>query len=205
LLAQRLKAPEGYADIIRRLLVLGADHELDPSTYAVRAVANSGVSVYQAAVAGLASAVGRRLSFGRTQALSQMFREIFEGPGPEEAVLRRLREGEQVHGFGSRMYPDGDPRAAALLEWLQEAVPDDPYLRRLNQAIAVAQDAMDRKPDFVIPLTFVGHRLGLIGREGILLRVARMGGWIAHAMEQFHSQELVRPRTVYRGELPEFA
>jgi citrate synthase len=62
---------------------------------------------------------------------------------------------------------------------------------------------MDSPPDFVIPLTFVGYRLGLIGREGILMRVARTAGWIAHAMEQYHSQELVRPRTVYLGDLPE--
>jgi citrate synthase len=62
---------------------------------------------------------------------------------------------------------------------------------------------MDVHPDFVIPLTFVAHKLGVPARGGTLLRLARMGGWIAHGIEQFHSQDLVRPRTVYDGLLPE--
>ncbi len=202
MLAARLKAPEGFADIIRRVLVLGADHELDPSTYAVRAVANTGVSPYAIALAGLATARGRRLTFGRAHALSQMFREIVDGPEPEQAILGRVREGEALHGFNSRIYPAGDPRAEALLSALRLAYPDDVQLGRLDRAIEAAREATGHRPDFVIPLTFVGHRLGLVGQEGILLRLARMAGWIAHALEQYHGQELVRPRSVYVGELP---
>jgi citrate synthase len=201
-IAQGLKSPPGYSDIVRRMLVLAADHELDPSTYAVRAIANTGVSPYQIALVGFAAAGGRRLTFGRPQALSQMIHEILKNKDPTEPILRRLSEGEPVYGFGSRLYPHGDPRAAALLAVLRETFPDDSELAKLNEAISIAGDVMEAPPDFVIPLSFIGYKLGLIGRESILLRLARMGGWIAHAMEQYHSQEFVRPRTTYLGVLP---
>jgi citrate synthase len=201
--AQSLNAPPGYDDIIRRLFVLSADNELDPSTYAVRAVANTGVTAYQLTLVGLACASGRRLPFGRANAISQMMNEIMAASDPAEPIQRRLREGETVYGFASRLYPAGDPRARALLRWIREMNPDDPDLLKLNAAIGLAHEAMGVEPDFVIPLTFVAYKLGVPARGGILLRLARMGGWVAHAIEQYHFQELVRPRTVYEGPLPE--
>ena len=51
---------------------------------------------------------------------------------------------------------------------MREAQPDDPDLRRLDEAISVAGEVMGQPPDFVIPLSFIGRKLGLIGREGIL-------------------------------------
>jgi citrate synthase len=202
-IAKQLGASPAYADLIRRLLVLSADHELDPSTYAVRAVANTGVSAYQLAISGLASAGGRRLTFGRAGAISQMMGEIIATPDPAEVIQRRLREGESVYGFGSRVYGRGDPRAAALLQWIRDVDPDDPDLKRLDVAIAVAEEAMDRLPDFVLPLSFVAHKLGVPRRAGYLLRLARIGGWIAHAIEQGQSPDIVRPRTSYVGVLPD--
>jgi citrate synthase len=52
-LARGLSAPDGYDDLIRRLLILFADHELTAPSYAVRAVANTGATPYQAVAAGL--------------------------------------------------------------------------------------------------------------------------------------------------------
>lgn len=201
-IGRALDASDALTDLIRRVLVIAADHELDPTTYAVRAVANTGVSAYQAVLAGLASSQGRRLTFGRWEALSMMVAEILESADPVAPVLRRVREGEVIHGFGSRVYPAGDPRATALLGWLDEVLGGDAQLKRLRAAIDTVRDLTGEEPDFVIPLSFLGRRLGQVGNEVILLRTARLGGWIAHAMEQYLSQDLVRPRTTYRGPLP---
>jgi citrate synthase len=202
-LAEGLHAPPGYVDIIRRVLVITADHELDPSTYAVRALANTGVSAYQLIAAGLSCVGGRRLSFGRSNAISQMVAEILTASDPAEPIRRRLQEGEPIYGFGSRVYPKGDPRASALLRWISQVDPHDPEFKRLETAIQVATDATDQLPDLVTPLTFVTHKLGLRERGGSLFRLARMAGWVAHAVEQYHTQDLVRPRTNYVGVLPE--
>ena len=57
----RSKTPKLLGPLVRKLLILAADHELDPTTYAVRAVANTGVTPYRAALAGLTASTGRRL------------------------------------------------------------------------------------------------------------------------------------------------
>jgi citrate synthase len=55
----------------------------------------------------------------------------------------------------------------------------------------------------MLPATFIGHKLGLKSQAGAVALLGRMAGWIAHAMEQYHTQELVRPRATYTGPLPE--
>jgi citrate synthase len=56
--------------------------------------------------------------------------------------------------------------------------------------------------EFIVPALFIGHRLGLRGDELGLSALGRIVGWVAHAMEQFHGHELVRPRATYVGLLP---
>lgn len=202
-IATALNAPERYSDIIRRLFVLYADHDLDPSSYAVRAVANSGVSAYRIVGAGLASAMGRRLTFGRIEAFAHMMQEIMNKPDPADAILRRIREGEPIYGFGSRLYEGADPRAASLLRSLNETQGDDLEVRRLNAAISAAHEATGHDPDFALVAIFIDYKLGLVGSEGGLARLARMAGWMAHAVEQYHGQDLVRPKSEYVGILPD--
>src|ERR1700728_676438 len=48
------------ADLIRRALVLLADHELNASTFTVRCVASTGISLYDAVTAGLVALKGPR-------------------------------------------------------------------------------------------------------------------------------------------------
>jgi citrate synthase len=200
--AAGLGAPAPYADILRRLFVLAADHELDPSTYAVRALANTGVTAYQVVLAGLASTFGRRVTFGRAQSLERLLDEVLHGPDPEAAVLRPLREGAALPGFGSAQYSGGDPRARALLAALEAAVGDDPQFRRLMDAVRVARDATELEPSLAIPLSFVAFKVGLKSQGGVIWQLPRMAGWLAHAMEQYLTCEAVRPTTVYVGPLP---
>jgi citrate synthase len=197
-----LGAPPVYLDIVRAYLVVAADHELEATTYAVRAVANTLVSPYQITLAGLASARGRQTNFGPHSALSRMMDEILEGPSASEPNLRRLHDGEPLREFRSRPYPKGDPRAQFMLQRLAAALPGDVQLARLFEAIDVARDAMDGYPDLVLPLSFIGRRIGLVGQQGLLFRLARMAGWFAHAMEQNSTQDFIRPRAVYVGPLP---
>lgn len=200
--AAALAAPEPYTDILRRLFVLAADHELDPSTYAVRALANTGVTAYQAVLAGLVSTFGRRVTFGRAQSLERLMDDVLDATDPEAAVLRPLREGAPLPGFGSPQYPSGDPRAKALQATLEAAVGDDPQFRRLMAAVRVAREATGLEPSLAIPLSFVAYKIGLKSQGGVIWQLPRMAGWIAHAMEQYLTQPTVRPRTVYVGPLP---
>jgi len=52
-----------------------------------------------------------------------------------------MREGEEILGFGSDLYKNGDPRARAVLQRLTEIFVDDTDFRKLQRAIAVVRDS----------------------------------------------------------------
>lgn len=199
--AKALKAPAGFDDIIRRLFVLAADHEFDPITYAVRAVANVGVTPYQAVTTGLIASQGQRFQAERYGAAMRFLEEILTGKDGHTAVVRRLRSGGALPGFdGTR---DTDPRTPALMEALERTLRGDRLLRRVREAERTAFDATGGCMEFIIPTMLVGHLLGFHGDELAVGALGRMVGWIAHAMEQFHGSELIRPRATYVGALPD--
>ena len=197
-----LGAPERYLDVIRHFAVLAADHELDPTTYAVRAAANTGVTPHAAAIAGLVSSSGRRLTFGQSSSVSRLLDEIDAAADPRDPIVRRIREGEPLPGFASKNYPKGDPRAKSLLDLLRAVDGDDRDLRRLDLAAAAVREATGALPDFVLPAQVLARKVDLRHNQSALLRIARVVGWIAHAMEQYHERDLVRPHAAYAGELP---
>jgi citrate synthase len=200
MLARDLGAPPGYADLIRRCMVLAADHELDPTTYAVRAAANAGVTPYGAAMAGMIAGRGRRLHQGRAETVARLMEEALTAD-PREAVLSRFRIGEPIPGFGGHLYADRDPRAQALIAALERTLPEQAFAR-LRTVAETVEELTGARPDFIVPTVFLGKILGLRGEELAVSTVGRMVGWIAHAMEQYQDTELFRPRAAYVGRLP---
>ena len=202
LICDKLNADERFLDVVRAYLVLAADHELDPTTYSVRAAANTGVTPYAAIAAGLLSSSGRRLVFGQSGSVSRLLEELDAASDARQPLLRRLRAGEVLPGFNSSAYPTGDPRASRLLKLLQEACGDDADFQRLGVAIATVADATGAHPSLALPALFLERKLGIQAEQTTLLRLARMVGWIAHAMEQYYERDLVRPHADYDGILP---
>ena len=202
--ARALKAPEALDEVIRQLLVLAADHEFDPITYAVRAVANVGVTPYQAVAAGLIASQGQRFQAERYGATMRFLDEILDASDGHAAVVKRLRNGEAIPGFGdSSRGSVPDPRATAIMQTLDRTLRGDPELRRLHEADRAAHDATGSHMNFIVPALFIGRRVGLRGSELALSGLGRLTGWIAHAMEQFHDNPLIRPRARYEGQLPQ--
>ena len=201
-IAAALGAPQGFADIIRRLLIVCADHEFDPTTYAVRATANAGVTPYYAVVTGIIASRGQRLQSGRIEAAARLLEEIVSIPDPRDTIVARFRNGEQLVGFGSPVHDKMDPRAAIMMDALKRKFGDDIELRRLQRAADTAAEISGALMEFILPAIFVGRKLGLKGQELAVASLGRMAGWIAHAMEQYHGQSLIRPRARYTGPLP---
>ena len=183
------------ADLIRRTLVLLADHELNASTFAARVAASTGASLAAAALAGL-SALSGPLHGGisaRVENLAEEARRI----GPRAAIEGRLARAGPAPGFGHPLYPAGDPRAAALLSAF--APPSD--LADLREAVELTT-GQRANIDFVV--VALAQRLALPPDAPFaLFAVARCAGWIAHALEQIAAGELIRPRARYVGEPPE--
>jgi len=183
-------------DILRRALVLCADHELNVSAFTARCVASAGASPY-AAVAGALCAFSGSKHGGHGVLVGALFDEVVQGRPAADALGARLRRGQPIPGFGHPLYPEGDPRARALLDAL-----DPP--KRVGRVIdAIAETAMkelDLLPNVDFALTAVARALKLPQDAPYLLfAVGRTVGWIAHAIEQYAADRMIRPRARYVG------
>ena len=183
------------ADLIRRILVLVADHELNPSAFAARVAASTGSSLAAASLAGMATLSGPRHG-GATQAVVTFAAEAARF-GPREAIAGRLTDDRALPGFGHHLYPGGDPRAAALLDRFTPP----PELARLQDAVA-AITGLGPNVDFALIAACEALKLP---RDAplALFAVARCAGWIAHAIEQNQADTIIRPRAHYIGPEPE--
>jgi citrate synthase len=179
------------ADLIRRALVLLADHELNASTFAARVAASTGASLAASALAGLAALSGPRHG-GAAAAVQSLAREAAQ-TNPRAAIAARLAEDRSIPGFGHPLYPEGDPRAEALLDRFEPS----PDMARLRSAVT-AVTGLPPNVDFA--LVAMSQSLKLPADAPLaLFAVARCAGWIAHAIEQGQSDQLIRPRARYVG------
>jgi citrate synthase len=179
------------ADLIRRVLVLLADHELNASTFAARVAASTGASLAAAALAGLAALSGPL--HGAMGARVQAFVDEAGRIGAEAAVAERLAQGLPIPGFGHPLYPSGDPRARALLD----AFTPPPEFEAVR-LVAEAETGEIANVDYA--LTALTVALGLPANAAFLLfAIGRCAGWMAHALEQLQTGRLIRPRARYIG------
>lgn len=199
--AEALGLDAGQTDLVRRMLVLAADHGFEPGAYAVRAVASTGVSPWRTVGTGLSVLSGRRSGFGRFYTVRRFLSELLERDDPRGAVIRRIREGDTPPGFDSALYPAGDPRALALLTQCRRVFTGRRELRNLEVAIDTVQDVKGVSPDFVLMCQFTEMCLGMDARDSLFL-IARSAGWIAHSIEQYATGEAEHREGRYNGPLP---
>lgn len=192
---------ETLADMVRRVLVLSADQAFEPATYAVRATANTGATPYRCVITGLAAASGKRLPSVRTGSFARFINEIDAATDPTEPVKVRVRESDDLPGFGYSPSDEPDPRAVALWAALQESLADDGRFRHFAAAVGLAMDLTALHPDFAFLAAWVSLRVGNDPRVS-LVRLGRLVGWLAHALEQQQEKPLIRWKVNYTGRLP---
>ena len=182
------------ADLVRMALVLCADHELNASGFTARCVASTGASLRAAVVGGLAALTGGRHG-GTTARVEALWDELGEALAPAR-LRQRLARGETLPGFGHHLYPEGDVRAALLLEMLP----------RQGPAAALAAEVMaltGLAPSVDFALVALRRHLQLpAGSAFGLFALGRCAGWLAQALEQRATRQIIRPRAAYTGPRP---
>lgn len=172
-------------DLIRRALVLCADHELNASTYAARVAASAGASLPASLLAGLATLSGT--AHGGLTVRCRRWMEMVEASGGMGGSSLP-KDGKEPPGFGHPLYPDGDPRTAELLVHCPVSVG---WRRIIDQV----HDATGLRPALDFALAHLERELRLpIGAGLGIFAVGRTAGWIAHIFEQRKTGQLIRPR-----------
>lgn len=184
---------------VERGLILIADHELNPSSFAARIPASVGAGLPASLAAAMATLSGP-IHGGACERIEAMLEET---GGPEDAaavVRRRLRRGDEIPGFRQPLYPDGDPRAPPLLAEAKRLAPKNEVVRKVHafkEAMALGAYAY---PTVDMGLVALAAALRLPpGGSVALFAAGRLAGWIAHALEQRSAGHALRPRARYVG------
>lgn len=175
-------------------LILCADHELNTSAFTARCVASAEANPYDVVTAGLAALEGTRHG-GHTRRVEALFDEAGHR-GAGRALEDRLRRGESIPGFGHPLYPQGDPRARFLLDWVARHAP----CRLGEELLSSARRLLERPPSLDFALVALARGLELTpGSPLTIFALGRTAGWIAHALEQYRQGWMIRPRARYVG------
>jgi len=191
------------AEIFDMALVLHADHGLNASTFAGMVTASTLSDLHSAVTSAVGTLAGP-LHGGANQDVMEMLEEVDDsGKSPYDWIDDALSEGRRISGFGHRVYNVKDPRARILAEKseeLGEAAGD----RKWYEMSATIEDyVMEEKGlapnvDFYSASTY--YQMGIpIDIYTPIFAMSRVGGWIAHVIQQYDDNRLIRPRARYTG------
>lgn len=192
-LARSFKLEERDAHLIRRALVLCIDLDATAPVMAARTAASTGAPLSACALAGLCAMLGPVVT-GKLAQVTAFVSEARRGADPRAVARQRLAQGLEIPGFGHARYPDGDPRARALIEGagLQED---------LLELVRVGEGLTGEPPGLEMALALVSRQLDL-PRDGAfaLMAVGATVGWLGHALEQIAAGAPPRARLRYVGD-----
>lgn len=179
------------ATLLRKTLVLLADHEVTASAFSARITASTGASLPACLLAGLTTFSGP-LHGDASGRVRTLFGEA-ERDGADAVVDRYLSSGIPIPGFGHPIYPDGDPRAAALMA---DVNPPAHIARLIDRVVALT--GLPPNMDVALASLAARHRLPADAAFA-MFAIARSVGLLAHGMEQLGVDSVIRPRGRYTG------
>lgn len=185
-----------------KALVLHADHELNASTFTARVCVATLSDVYS----GITSAIGALkgpLHGGANEAVMKMLTEIGSEENVEPYIREKLANKEKIMGFGHRVYRKGDPRAKHLRIMSKKLTAlrgEEKYYNMSEKIEAIVTGEKNLPPNVDFYSASVYHSLGIDHDLFTpIFAVSRVSGWLAHILEQYSNNRLIRPRAEYIG------
>jgi citrate synthase len=192
------------AKVMDTALVLHADHELNASAFACRVTVSTLSDMHSAIVTAIGTLKGP-LHGGANQEVMKMLEAIGDPNHADEWVTNALAgKGARVMGFGHRVYKHGDPRAFILKKLSKQLGQQTGDTRWYDISENVEHAMAEKKAiypnvDFYSASTY--HNLGIETSLFIpIFACSRVVGWIAHALEQYADNRIIRPRAEWIGE-----
>ena len=189
-------------EAFNKALVLHADHELNASTFTARVCVATLSDIYSGVTAAIGALKGP-LHGGANEQVMKMLTEIGTVDNVEPYIQAKLARKEKIMGFGHRVYRKGDPRAKHLKEMskkLTELTGHPEYYEMSIKIYDIVTGEKNLPPNVDFFSASVYDSLGI---EHDLFTpvfaVSRTSGWIAHILEQYANNRLIRPRAEYVG------
>lgn len=191
-------------------LILTQEHGMNASTFSARVVSSTQSDLYSALTAAVGALKGP-LHGGAPSEVTQMIEEIGTKENAEPWLRNALEKGERLMGFGHRIYKTTDPRANALRVVASELSQEDPWFDLATHVEQVALRLLEEyKPGRKLNTNvefFAAAVMRSIGLSDSLFTptfaVSRVVGWCAHILEQAQNNRIIRPQSIYTGQIPE--
>ena len=212
----RAPSPD-VARVMNLALVLHADHELNASTFAARVAVATRADMHAALTAAVCALKGPSHG-GANEDVLAMLLEIGD-PARAEAFVEakigargalskaeRTDPKSRMPGFGHRVYKVDDARAR-VLRGMAKSMAEATGKGKLFEVAERVYDAMRARTPLPVNVDFfsavVYDALGIPPDFCTsIFAVGRTAGWIAHALEQYADNRLIRPRAEWVGPAP---
>jgi citrate synthase len=193
---------ESDARLMNILLILHADHEFNASTFTARVIASTLSDIYSA-ITGAVGALKGPLHGGANEKVVEMTNEIGTPDRVDAYIRAKLAAKAKINGFGHRVYKTMDPRARIIKDMAEDFVRTEKEKQSLEiiermEAILLKEKNLHPNVDL-----FSGLALNHMGVPSYLFTpvfaVGRSPGWLAHVLEQYEDNRIIRPISDYVG------
>lgn len=193
-------------------LILHAEHELNASTFAARVAVSTLADMHSGVVAALSTLKGP-LHGGANKSAIQALHYLGDSLHITDAcagsclkhvdqyVYRLLKEHKRIMGIGHRVYKVKDPRAIILEKYAQRIAKErrDYDIAKEIERVMAEEKKLYPNVDFFSGIVYEG--LGIPPDLYVcLFALARTAGWLAHILEQYQDNRLLRPLAQYTGQ-----
>jgi citrate synthase len=183
-------------------LTLHADHEFNASTFTARVIAGTLSDMYSAVVGGI-SALKGPLHGGANEQVMKMLLKISDPSNVKSWITDALARKEKIMGFGHRVYRTEDPRATHLRKFSEEmgqrtGQPQWYQMSKTIEEFILKEKHLYPNVDFYSASTY--YLMGIpLDLYTPIFAMSRVSGWVAHILEQYSNNRLIRPMAEYIG------
>ena len=186
-------------------LILHAEHGSNASSFAARVTIGTKADIYDAFVTAISTLSGPAHG-GAAEDVMKMIDEISEPENVKNFIKNKRLNKEPITGFGHRVYRKEDPRAKHLKKGLKKLSIEkgEPKWFKIlenvvNEMKPYSRHGLNVNVDFYSGAIYNLQKIP-IDLYVPIFAIGRTPGWIAQCLEQFESNILIRPLTMYNGD-----